>query len=100
MQGGLGMATGLKRALLTNKLAQVGELIGVFIPACAVIMVARPLIGDNPLARHGVGFVVNVLAPSCSVSSTQTGHLPGSCRWPSWVWPSECPMLSFGETSG
>ena len=61
MQGGLGMATGLKRALLTNKLAQVGELIGVFIPACAVIMVARPLIGDNPLARHGVVFVINVL---------------------------------------
>ena len=61
MQGGHGMATGLKRALLTNKLAQVGELVGVFIPACAVIIVARPLVGDNPLARHGVVFVVNVL---------------------------------------
>ena len=61
MHGGLGMATGLERALLTNKLAQVGELLGVFIPAWAVIMVVRPLIGDDPLARHGVGFVINVL---------------------------------------
>ena len=61
MHGELGMAAGLRRALLTNKLAQVGELLGVFIPAFVVIMVARPLVGDDPLARQGVVFVANLL---------------------------------------
>lgn len=61
MHGELGMAARLRRALFTNKLARMGELLGVFIPAFAVIMVARPLVGDDPLARQGVVFVANLL---------------------------------------
>lgn len=41
-------------ALYTNKLAQVGELVAVFVPALAVVLFARPLLGENPLALHGV----------------------------------------------
>ncbi len=53
--------TGLGRALLTNKLAQVGELVGVFVVALIVIMGVGPLVGENPIARQGVVWVANVL---------------------------------------
>ena len=61
MHGALRMATRVERASLTRRLAQISELVGVFIPACIAIMVGTPLVGDNPLARHGVIFVANVL---------------------------------------
>ncbi len=61
MQGGNTRVTGLGRALLTSKLAQVGELAVVFLVALAVIMGAGPLVGENPLARQGVVWVANVL---------------------------------------
>jgi membrane protease YdiL (CAAX protease family) len=61
MQGGNTRVTGLGRALLTSKLAQVGELAVVFLVALAVIMGAGPLAGENPLARQGVVWVANVL---------------------------------------
>lgn len=55
------MATGLGRTLLTSKLAQVGEVVIVFIVAVTLIMGAQPLVGENPLARQGVVWVANVL---------------------------------------
>ena len=61
MQDGNTRLVGLGRALLTNKLAQVGELVVVFVVAFAVIMGAGPLVGDNPVARQGVVWVANVL---------------------------------------
>ena len=58
--GQVGMTTGLERPP-TNKLAQVGELVGVLIlPLLAIIFVV-PLAGDDPFARHGVVLVANVL---------------------------------------
>jgi len=45
---------GLGRALLDNKLAQIGELLAVFLVAFAVIIGTGPLVGENALARHGV----------------------------------------------
>ncbi len=53
--------TRIGRALLTSKLAQVGELAAVFLIALAVIMVGGPLVGENPVARQGVVWVANVL---------------------------------------
>jgi hypothetical protein len=61
MQGGNTNVTGLGRALLTSKLAQVGELVVVFAVALVVVLGAGPLVGDNPLARQGVVWVANVL---------------------------------------
>ena len=61
MQDGNIRLVGLGRALLTNKLAQVGELVVVFVVAFAVIMGAGPLVEDNPVARQGVVWVANVL---------------------------------------
>jgi len=61
MQDEKTMATGLGRALLTSKLAQVGEVVVVFIVAMTLIMGAEPLVGKNPLARQGVVWVANVL---------------------------------------
>jgi membrane protease YdiL (CAAX protease family) len=45
---------GLGRALRENKLAQIGELLAVFVIPFAVIMGTLPLVGENPLARHVV----------------------------------------------
>jgi membrane protease YdiL (CAAX protease family) len=42
------------RLLLNNKLAQIGELLAVFFVAFAVTIGTSPLVGENPLARHGV----------------------------------------------
>jgi membrane protease YdiL (CAAX protease family) len=50
-----------KQVAFTSKLAQVGELIGVFSPAIVAVLVFLPLVGDNPLARHGTIFTANVL---------------------------------------
>jgi len=61
LQGKNTLIKGLGRALLTSKLAQVGEIAVVFIVALAVIMGAGQLVGENPLARQGVVWVANVL---------------------------------------
>ena len=45
---------GLGRLLLTSKLAQAGELLVAFLLPLAIILGAGPLVGDNPLALHGV----------------------------------------------
>ena len=55
------MATGLGRALLTSKLAQVSEIVVVFIIPLSMIMGAEPLVGENSLARQGVVWVAYVL---------------------------------------
>ena len=60
-QGGTTTVTGLGRVLLTSKLAQVGEIVVVFLVAVAVIIGAAPLVGKNPLAFQGVVWVANVL---------------------------------------
>lgn len=49
------------RVLLTNKLAQVGELFAVFVPALVVILGTIPLVGANPLARGSVILLANLL---------------------------------------
>lgn len=53
--------TRLGRALLTSKLAQVGEILAVFLVAGTVIGSMGPLVGEDPLARYGVVWVANVL---------------------------------------
>jgi membrane protease YdiL (CAAX protease family) len=61
MQGGKTGMTDVGRALLTSKLAQVGEFATVLVVAMVVIVGAGPLAGDNPLARQGVVWTANVL---------------------------------------
>ena len=51
----------LGQALLSSKLAQVGELLAPFLVAGAVIWGVGPLVGEDPLARYGVVRVANVL---------------------------------------
>ena len=53
--------TGFRRALLHSKPAQVGEIVALFVVAFAVIVLAGPLAGDNPVAGQGVVWVANVL---------------------------------------
>lgn len=53
--------TGLGHALLTHRLARVGEIVTVFTAAAAVIFLALPLAGENLLARQGVLLAANVL---------------------------------------
>ena len=53
--------TGLGRALLHRKPAQVGEIVALFVVALAVIVLAAPLAGENPVASQGVVWVANVL---------------------------------------
>ncbi len=53
--------TGFGRALLRNKPAQVGEIVALFVVALAVIVLAGPLAGENPVARQGVVWVANIL---------------------------------------
>ena len=61
MQNEITLTTGLGRTLLTNKLAKVGELVGVFIPAFAVIVFVGGMVGENPLLRGGVILAANLL---------------------------------------
>ena len=53
--------TRLGQALLSSKLAQVGEFLAVFLVPGAVIWGLGPLVGEDPLARYGVVWVANVL---------------------------------------
>jgi membrane protease YdiL (CAAX protease family) len=53
--------TELGRLLLTSKLAKVGELFAVFVPALALILGAGPFVGKNPLARGSVILLANLL---------------------------------------
>ncbi len=53
--------TTLGQLLSTNRVAQVAELLVVFAVALAVIFIAVPFAGDNPLARQAVVWVANVL---------------------------------------
>ena len=53
--------TGLGRALVHSKPAQVGEIVALFVVAIAVIALAAPLAGENPVAGQGVVWVANVL---------------------------------------
>ena len=53
--------TGLGRALLRNKPAQVGEIVALFVVALAVIGLVGPLAGENPVAGQGVVWVAQVL---------------------------------------
>ena len=53
--------TGLGRALRSSKPAQVGEIVALFVVALAVIGLAGPLAGENPVAGQGVVWVANVL---------------------------------------
>ena len=53
--------TGFGRALLRSKPAQVGEIVALFVVAFAVIVLAAPLAGENPVASQGVVWVANVL---------------------------------------
>jgi membrane protease YdiL (CAAX protease family) len=53
--------TGMRRALLGSKPTQVGELVAVFVVAWAVIALAGPLAGENPVAGQGVVWVANIL---------------------------------------
>jgi membrane protease YdiL (CAAX protease family) len=53
--------TGMRRALLGSKPAQLGELVAVFVVAWAVIALAGPLAGENPVAGQGVVWVANIL---------------------------------------
>ena len=55
------MGAGLGRALLTNRVAQIGELMAVSVVGLAMIKGAEPFVGDNPLVRQGVVWVANVL---------------------------------------
>jgi membrane protease YdiL (CAAX protease family) len=61
MRGKHTWVDGLGHALLENKLAQIGELMAVFVIALAVIIGAGSLVGENPLARHGVVSVAILL---------------------------------------
>ena len=54
MEGGDRRVTRLGQALLTSKPVQVGEIVVVFVVPMVLIMSARPLVGENPLALHGV----------------------------------------------
>ncbi len=53
--------TGLGRALLRNKPAQVGEIVALWVVALAVIGLVGPLAGENPFAGQSVVWVANVL---------------------------------------
>ncbi len=53
--------TGIGRALLTNKAAQVAEFLAVAGVAGVVILGGLPWAGEDPLARQGVVWVANVL---------------------------------------
>jgi membrane protease YdiL (CAAX protease family) len=53
--------TKIGRLLLRSKLAQLGEIAVVFLVGLAVIIGSRSLVGDNPLAFHGVVWLGNVL---------------------------------------
>ncbi len=53
--------TVLGRALLHSKPVQVGEIVALFVVAIAVIALASPLAGENPVAQQGVVWVANVL---------------------------------------
>ena len=53
--------TGFGRALLRSKPAQVGEIVALFVVALAVIVLAGPLAGENPVAGQGVVWVANIL---------------------------------------
>ena len=53
--------TGFGRALLHSKPVQVGEIAALFVLALAVIVLAGPLAGENPVARQGVVWVANIL---------------------------------------
>ena len=61
MQGSNTRVTRLGQALLTSKPVQVVEIVVVFVVAVAVIMGAGPLVGETPLARHGVVSVAILL---------------------------------------
>lgn len=51
----------LGRLLRASKLAQMAELMAVFFGAFAVITIATPFVGENPLMRQAVVWVANVL---------------------------------------
>ena len=53
--------TGFGRALLNSKPAQVGEIFALPVVAFAVIVLAAPLAGENPVAGQGVVWVANIL---------------------------------------
>ncbi len=53
--------TGFGGALLRSKPAQVGEIVALFVVALAVIVLAAPLAGDNPVAGQSVVWVANIL---------------------------------------
>ena len=57
MQGEMTLNTGLGQALLTNKLARVGELVGVFVPALAlIIFVASRYLRSSSIADQPIAF--------------------------------------------
>lgn len=49
------------RAKALKVFAQLGELIGVFLPGLLALSVFLPLVGDRPMARHAVAFTANVM---------------------------------------
>ncbi len=53
--------TGFGRALQRSKPAQVGEIVALFVVAFAVIVLAAPLAGENPVAGQGVVWVANIV---------------------------------------
>jgi membrane protease YdiL (CAAX protease family) len=53
--------TGFGGALLRSKPAQVGEIVALFVVAFAVIVLAGPLAGENPVAGQGVVWVANIV---------------------------------------
>ncbi len=55
------IAEKLGQALRTNKLAKLCEILVVCISGIAVIVCAGPFVGDNPLARHAVILIANLL---------------------------------------
>ena len=61
MRRGLGRIKDVQRPLPANKLAQLGELVGVFVPAFGVILLVLPFIGDSPLARQSAVFLANLM---------------------------------------
>ena len=81
--------TELGRALLTNRLARLGELVFVFIAAAIVVVGARGIAGEDPLARQAVAWVANVLMLlliwlGLRLRGEEPGHFGLTFRLPDW----------------
>ncbi|MBD3290052.1 CPBP family intramembrane metalloprotease [candidate division KSB1 bacterium] len=61
MSDNLHFSNSLRRMLLNNRIAQILEILVVFLAALIIIRIAQPFVGDNPVLRQSIVWIANVI---------------------------------------